>query len=166
MSLELYNKTNKIKELPRYNYNGKFKLKPEGTCAIKDYEEAFYKPFERIGVIVRRTVAQVPNDVEPEVQKILNEKVGEAPTLPALQAEEPTPEPVKEEIPEEVPVEEVVEEAPAEDKKEVKKYTEDDLKEMKMNDIKKLLEDAGVDLSKVQYKKDAYIEALLKAQEG
>lgn len=167
MSLELFNKTNKIKELPKYNYNGKFKLHPNATYPIKDYMEAFYKPFEKVGVVVRRNIVQVVDEVEPEVQKILNEKVGEAPTLPALQDEEPTPEPVKEEIPEEVPVEEVADEPVKEEPKEkVKKYTEDELKEMKMNEIKSLLEKAGVEVGKITYKKDEYIKALLEAQEG
>ena len=176
MSFELYNKSNKIKELPKYNYNGKFKLKPQQTYGIKDYMVAFYKPYAKVGVIVRRSVSDDVLDVEPEVKKILEESEKKPEPTPVVESsiEDKTVEVTAEETEDKdrVSVETVKEvedinKAPEveTEKEDVKKYTEEEIKGMKINDIKSILDDMNIDYSSVPYKKDAYVKALLDAQE-
>ena len=46
-----------------------------------------------------------------------------------------------------------------------RKYTEDEIKEMKINDIKEILDKLGVSYDSIPYKRDAYVKALMDAQE-
>lgn len=169
MGLELFNKTSRVKELPKYNYNGKFKLGPNMTYPIKDYMIPFYKPFERVGVIVRRS-ASVAEPVEPEVQKILSENVVEDEKPEVVQdlketvVEEPSDtvaevvEEVKVESSTEVPQEETTQES---DKK---IYTEEELREIKIEDMKVILDGYGVDYKSFPNKRATFVEAILNAQ--
>lgn len=169
MGLELFNKTSRVKELPKYNYNGKIKLGPNGTFPIQDYMRPFYKPFEKIGVIVRRSA--VIEEVEPEVQKILSESVPET-FIPEdnKKIEVPIKEENVESLVEESQTPEVnedkgsTEETIEEKDPERKIYTEEELKEIKIDDMKVILDGLGVNYKEFPNKRAAFVEAILNAQ--
>ena len=148
MKLELFNKTLRTKELPKYNYKGKFKLGPQETYPIEDYMRTFYQPYNRIGVIVRRAENDTNTEVEveKEVQEILNTEEPE-------KKEEAVQE-VEQEVTEEKESVEVV------DEEETKQYTASELNEMKMNDLKDLLAKMGLPAPS-KYNKKSYVKAVL-----
>jgi len=161
MGIVLFNKTTKAKELPKFRYNGKFILMPQKTYPIKDYMVNFYKPYERVGVVIQRVIDK-EDEIEEEVKKIIEEEeVKEV-------AEE-----IKSSVVEETPSVEVFEEESEEDQvteevadeNTIKKYTEAELDEIKIDEMKKILDDHGVDYSSFPNKRKVYIEAILKAQE-
>lgn len=175
MGLELFNKTSRIKELPKYNYNGKFKLGPNGTYPIKDYMIAFYKPYERIGVIIRHSqsaeeiiekeVKQVLEEVRKEEQSVVEEPVPVVKEPSPVIIEKENPEPVVEPAP--VVEEHKVEEIKADDINVdvvTTKYTEDTLNELKMDELKNILIGLGIDPQTIKYRKVEYVQAILDAQ--
>lgn len=105
--LELYNTTNDVKRIPKYKYNGKFVIPPHGSVRIEDEQAYFFKPYARIGIVVRK----LPEEV--------------AAHSPVVQEEVETVEPV-EEIVEPDTVEQVVQVGHDEDAGEMEEFVIDD----------------------------------------
>lgn len=167
MKLELFNSTNMVKQVPKYNYNGKIRIPAQGVYPIEEYMIAFYRPYARIGVYVRSV--EVPEDVEKEVEKIIPTP---EPVLVVaeeiLKQEESIPEVVEPEQPE-VAIETNTEGTSStlvegdKEKEEVKKYTEAELQELRVSELKDLAASMGIDLGDVK-KKAPYIEAIIAKQ--
>lgn len=174
MALELYNSTRRIKEVPKFNYTGKLVLKPTEVYGIEDYMYTFYKPYERIGVIIRNSPKQEEVQIEKEVEEVINasveqdqkEQVEEPKELGVedrfeggLETEQPKSEQVEqvEEVQKDVETVEVREETVSNGK-----YTKKQLNDMKMEELKEIIDKLGIKAPK--YKKDAYVKAILDAQ--
>lgn len=63
--LELYNTTNDVKRIPKYKYNGKYIIPPHGSVRIEDEQAYFFKPYARVGIVIRKPMGQV-QEIEPE----------------------------------------------------------------------------------------------------
>lgn len=156
MGLELFNKTNRIKDVPKFNYNGRIKLGPGKSYPIRDYMMTFYKPYERIGVIVRNSVSVETTSIEPEVKKVLDiiedeKKLNKAEDKIIEQVSK-LGESDKETI-----------DAAGNSKEEAIQdieLTKETLDEMKMNDLKKIMEEKGIPVPE-KYKKEEYVKAIL-----
>lgn len=164
MKLELFNSTNMVKQVPKYNYTGNVRIPAQGVYPIEEYMMAFYRPYARIGVYVRS--AEVQEEVEKEVEKIIPTPVDSPvkqeeviPEVPEIQESDKVEEPIietQEQSIEEVPTETEVKEG-------VKKYTEAELQELRVNELKDLAASMSIDLGDVK-KKAPYIEAILAKQ--
>ena len=53
MKMELYNTSSKVRVIPKYRYNGKYSLQPRQSVEIEDYMTMFFKPYSKVGVVVR-----------------------------------------------------------------------------------------------------------------
>ena len=53
MKLELYNTTDRVKTIPRFRYNGKYVLQPHQSVDIESYMTSFFKPYSKVGIVVR-----------------------------------------------------------------------------------------------------------------
>lgn len=51
--LELYNTTKDTKRIPKFNYNGKYVIKPHEAVDIQDDQAFFFKPYAKAGIVVR-----------------------------------------------------------------------------------------------------------------
>lgn len=142
--LELFNKTDRVKVLPKYNYEGQIRLAPSGTYSIEDYMKEFYKPYESIGITLRGSVESV--QTEPEVKKV-------------VESESVSEEIKKEDNTSDTKVEEV-----EDNKSEVKVYEKSELQDMKIDQMKDILKGRGVNTSKIPYKKAEYIKAIIDSQ--
>lgn len=194
MEMELYNTTDKTKVLPKFNYEGKMTMKPHESKKIEDYMGSFYKPYAKIGIVVRpitRMGTFKPSDVvEKEVKKVVEDakeikvaeiiKEPEIVEVPEEKTEDvvETVEPV-EEVKEETEVEDAVEEPVVEEISEIaetteesepevveetsKKLSEDDLKAMKVADLRALADEWQADLGEATKKADI-IKVLLDFQ--
>jgi hypothetical protein len=64
MKLELYNISGHERKVPYYNYGGYMLLKPEGTFSIEPEQADFYKPYARVGIVVRQAVSDVEEEFD------------------------------------------------------------------------------------------------------
>lgn len=53
MKMELYNTSNRVRVIPKYRYNGTYSLQPRQAVEIEDYMTTFFKPYSKVGVVVR-----------------------------------------------------------------------------------------------------------------
>ena len=60
--LELYNRSRYTAKVPRYRYNGQYVIKPGESQVIEDDQAPFFRPYSRIGVIIRRSNATINED--------------------------------------------------------------------------------------------------------
>lgn len=184
MNLELFNKTNMVKEVPKYNYNGKIRIPSLGTYPIKDYMVSFYKPYAKAGVTVR-AIAQ-EEEIEEEVKSVIEGSEPEIPNPELPKSEdngedkvneltsEDTVEEIKSEEGNTIPADEVEETTSSDTEEtssdeiiteEIKKvYTEVELQELKIADLKELAEGLGLTVEGDLKKKAPYIEAILASQ--
>lgn len=65
--LELYNTTNITRRIPRYNYRGTFVLRPHEAVSILDDQALFFKPYQTIGIVVRKKTVNAPDSGEIKV---------------------------------------------------------------------------------------------------
>ena len=156
MGIELYNKTRKIKEIPKYNYNGKFKLGPGKSYGISDYMVPFYKPFERIGIIIRNNITEVGSDpVEPEVKKVLEEfnenKGADVKSAPDKKEDK---------------IQETSSNEKIEGSDKVKKYSNEEIESMNIDEMKAVLDSFGVDYSKFSNRRRNFEDAIKEAQKS
>lgn len=183
MGAELYNKTNTVKLLPKFNYKGKFRLYPGKSHAIEDYMVNFYKPFEKIGVTIRHTVNKpvIEDEVEkviervdviPEIKKDLNTTnsaesvdIEEVVSTESEKREEALREVIEKEAKEhekefETPNTDVVDE-PA---NQIKIYTEEELEGLKISDMKDILNERNVSYAGLPNKRSEYVSLILSTQ--
>lgn len=149
MKLELYNTTDRVKQIPKYRYAGKFTLQPKSAVDIEDFMAEFFAPYAQSGVVVRA-----------KVDAVVDEKVEEVVKPEKVEEPDKVEEPVKvEEHTVEEKVETVEETADTEKTKE-KKYTKESLSEMNMNDLRDLASSIGIDTNNIR-KKNTLIDAIL-----
>lgn len=166
MKVELYNNTNRVKEVPKFNYEGKVRILPEGIYPIQDYMIPFYRPFAKVGVIVRACAIQ--DEIEKEVADQLSkgdevEKKTITDKSITQEKSEVDNEGKKEEIiPDEVvkPVENIT--AQTEESKKI--YTESELQDFKVAELKEIAKNLGIELEDDLRKRAPYIEAILAKQ--
>lgn len=65
MKMELYNTSNRVRVIPKYRYNGTYSLQPRQAVEIEDYMTTFFKPYSKVGVVVR-----VKRVLEPVVDEV------------------------------------------------------------------------------------------------
>jgi hypothetical protein len=70
--LELYNTTDRVRRVPKYHYAGEFVLKPRSAVDIEDFMADFYKPWGRIGIVVR---VRTHDNPKPKVSTSYNDAV-------------------------------------------------------------------------------------------
>lgn len=138
MSLELYNTTNKTKIVPKYRYNGKYKLEPYQSVDIEDFAAKFFEPWQKIGVVVR-----VKKD---SITEIKQEEIIE-----------PVIEPIKVDVVEEPIIEHDSVEA-VEDTK--ISYTSEELQLKSLKELKEIAEGLGIELEDAR-KKTSVIDAII-----
>lgn len=183
MGAELYNKTNTVKLLPKFNYKGKFRLYPGKSHSIEDYMVSFYKPFEKIGVTIRHTIDKsiIEKEVEkvienisvtPEIKKDLNTPnsaesvdIEEVVSAESEEREEALREVIEKEAEErekefETPNTDVVEEPT----NQVKVYTEEELEGLKISDMKGILNSRNVSYAGLPNKRSEYVSLILSTQ--
>jgi hypothetical protein len=187
--VELYNTTNRVRVIPKYRYNGKYTLAPHQSVDIEDFAADFFKPWSKVGIVVRAKVGITPTEGEGKV-----DESGDSVEVPAdpvdlsvdglteepASVEEPVDE--KEEVGEskeqEVPVESVdsaeqaaepVEadaetEAPVEDEAsvvETARYTEEELMEKPIKDLKELATSLNIEIKDAR-KKEPIVKSILE----
>ena len=95
--LELYNTTNDVKRIPKYKYNGKYVIPPHGSVKIDEEQAYFFKPYARVGIVVRRVVGGEVSVVEQE-KNTVPQSINEEPTEKVGNSVEETAEDTMEEI--------------------------------------------------------------------
>lgn len=181
--LELYNMTNDVKRIPKFNYDGKFVIKPHEAVDIQDDQAFFFKPYAKVGIVVR-----CKKDPEPRKPETVTIRTGNAvqggfidvglgggvekETLSSPTYEET--EPVKEvevvETPAEVVTEPVVEESTPAETETVEApvlpvYTEEQLSEMNREQLREAAKTLGLDASTMGRKQDIKDLILFKQNE-
>jgi hypothetical protein len=170
MEMELYNTTDKTKVIPKFNYEGKMTMGPHESKKIEDYMGTFFKPYARVGIVVRPVARvgsfKIGDKVEPEVEEVIKEDVTSNQSIvdEVKTGEEPIPE--KEDMAESTAVEEpeVKEEETVEEVKESeKKYSKDKLSSMSVKNLRLLADTMGADVSQYNKKADI-VKALIDFQ--
>ena len=142
--LELYNTTKEVKSIPKYRYNGTYTLMPYKSVDIEEEQAYFFKPYSRIGVVVRCKANRgtepsvVVEEVasEPEVVDEVSETVFEAPDEEVVEA-----------------VEEVSQTV----------FTEEDFVDKSLSELKDMAESIGLDVSDCR-RKNQVIELIKNSQ--
>ena len=67
--LELFNINNYTIEVPKYGYEGKYKIPGRDFVNIEDGTAEFFKPYSVIGAVVRKKVIQTENKLGDSVIK-------------------------------------------------------------------------------------------------
>ena len=142
--LELYNTTKEVKSIPKYRYNGTYTLMPYKAVDIEEEQAYFFKPYSRIGVVVR---CKANRGAEPSV---VVEEVASEPDL----ADE-----VSETV-FEAPDEEVVE---AVEEVSQTVFTEEDFVDKSLSELKDMAESIGLDASDCR-RKNQVIELIKNSQ--
>lgn len=155
MKFELYNTTNKVKTVPKYRYNGVYMLKPYGTVDIEEFTTSFFKPYSKIGVVVRAKIETVESS---EAEKSIGEEQ-------KADEENETKEVVKEVKVEDVSIKEdiSVETESEEPVVVTTAYSEDELYEKNMKELKEIASSMNLDITDTR-KKDVLVKAILDAQ--
>ena len=142
--LELYNTTKEVKSIPKYRYNGTYTLMPYKAVDIEEEQAYFFKPYSRIGVVVRCKANRgaepsvVVEEVvsEPDVADEVSETVFEAPDEEVVEA-----------------VEEVSQTV----------FTEEDFVDKSLSELKDMAESIGLDASDCR-RKNQVIELIKNSQ--
>ena len=142
--LELYNTTKEVKSIPKYRYNGTYTLMPYKSVDIEEEQAYFFKPYSRIGVVVRCKANRgaepsvVVEEVvsEPDVADEVSETVFEAPDEEVVEA-----------------VEEVSQTV----------FTEEDFVDKSLSELKDMAESIGLDASDCR-RKNQVIELIKNSQ--
>lgn len=165
MKVELYNNTDRVKEVPKFNYEGKVRINPEGVYPIQDYMIPFYRPYARIGIIIRACAIQ--DEIEKEVASQLSAEKSEPEKVEVKKVQEVEEKKEKEEE-ESVPIQEEnseeSKEVTVEEKPQRKIYTELELQDYRVAELKEISENIGIILEGDIKKKAPYIEAILAKQ--
>ena len=143
--LELYNTTKEVKSIPKYRYNGTYTIMPYKSVDIEEEQAYFFKPYSRIGVVVR---CKANRGTEPSV---VVEEVASEPE-------------VADEVSEtvfEAPDEEVVEDTVEEVSQTV--FTEEDFVDKSLSELKDMAESIGLDASDCR-RKNQVIELIKNSQ--
>lgn len=170
--LEIYNTTNRVRKVPKFRYAGQYTILPKSAIDIEDYMADFYKPWARIGVVVRMKAGKNPAPIESKlasdaVSFTENDKSGTpVNTVPITQevkiiGEEKT-EPVAgtaEETVEESAEQEVQKAEESAESKEIS-YTMDALIEKGMQELKEIAASLNV-VPEDTRKKSSYAEAII-----
>lgn len=167
MNVELYNKTAMVKEVPKYGYNGKIKINPGETHPIKDYMIAFYRPYAKIGVVVRGVLNKEDAEtvVTPDVEDVeVNNQITEHVVEEASESHDESDGTVEGNNGTVEVVSESAEEVIEEEAVTTVKYLEKDLLELKLDELKKIAKEIGADVDDSVRKKATVIEAILKKQ--
>lgn len=178
MGAELYNKTNTVKLLPKFNYKGKFKLYPGKPYPIEDYMVSFYRPYEKIGVAIRYAVSKslIEAEVEKVIDSINTENLNKSNSAESVNIDEviSTEDEEREEA-----LREVIEKEAEEREKEletpnidvvdeptnqVKIYSEEELEGLKISDMKNILNTRNVSYSGLPNKRSEYVSLILSTQ--
>lgn len=70
--LELYNTTDRVRRVPKFHYAGQYTIKPKTAIDIEDYMADFYKPWARVGLVVR---VRSKNNPKPDESKNVNDAI-------------------------------------------------------------------------------------------
>lgn len=160
MKVELYNNTDRVKEVPKFNYEGKVRINPEGVYPIQDYMIPFYRPYARIGIIIRACAIQ--DEIEKEVASQLSAEKSEPEKVQEVEEKKEKEEEVS--VLTQVENLEKTEEVPVEEKPQRKIYTELELQDYRVAELKEISENMGIILEGEIKKKAPYIEAILAKQ--
>lgn len=160
MKVELYNNTDRVKEVPKFNYEGKVRINPEGVYPIQDYMIPFYRPYARIGVIIR--AYDVQDEIEKEVASQLSAEKSELEKVQEVEEKKEKEEEAS--VSTQVENIEKKEETPVEEKPQRKIYTELELQDYRVAELKEISENMGIILEGEIKKKAPYIEAILAKQ--
>lgn len=160
MKVELYNNTDRVKEVPKFNYEGKVRINPEGVYPIQDYMIPFYRPYARIGVIIR--ACDVQDEIEKEVASQLSAEKSELEKVQEVEEKKEKEEEAS--VSTQVENIEKKEETPVEEKPQRKIYTELELQDYRVAELKEISENMGIILEGEIKKKAPYIEAILAKQ--
>ena len=118
--LELFNINNYTIEVPKYGYEGKYKIPGRDFVNIEDGTAEFFKPYSVIGAVVRKKVIQTENKLGDSVIKPVETVTEKEATV----VEETSP--VVEDVPEKVSEEVLVEDS-VKTESEEPEYTEESL---------------------------------------
>lgn len=164
--LELYNMTSEIRRIPMFRYNGKYELQPFESVDIEDSTAYFFKPYARVGVVVRcKKVAPAveaekrDSDVLKSSEDLQKElKQGEQVSDNSVTHEQANAVPqlsegVKEPVSGEIKVEQHSIDAN-------KIYTETELENMGLNELKEIAASMNL-VEAVDMKKKADVRALI-----
>lgn len=173
--LELYNTTSDVKRIPKYKYNGKFIIPPHGFVRIEDEQAYFFKPYVRVGIVIRKSVTdtkekkeekEIKNTVKEDVKETKEVKVEENPVEEVKEKQEESKEfETKEEKKVEVITDDVNSSPEYSDvAKPVHTYTEEELQEKNLSQLREIASDLGTDASTIR-KKDEIRKMILKKQE-
>lgn len=181
--LELYNTTNDVKRIPKYKYNGKYIIPPHGSVRIEDEQAYFFKPYARVGIVIRKPMGQVkviePETVEEvvpvvdepvenievkdETEDVLGSSENESESVPVEEMEEleidsNNAEDTFEEMEDigsiELETVPVEQEEIEEIESEQPKYTAEDLEDMNINKLRAIARELGIDITGIRKKKE------------
>ena len=158
--VELFNSTNEIRRIPRYRYDGKYVLGPKESVEINSDQAFFFKPYAKIGVLVRNVISE-NKEPKKEVENV--EVVKEDKEEKETESKEVNFVEVKTEntesgvVNETEKVEEITSEPveAVETPNETTGYTEESLAGKKAVELRTIAESLGIDttgLSKIQLK--------------
>lgn len=179
--LELYNTTKDIKRIPKFNYNGKFVIRPHEAVDIPDDQAFFFKPYAKTGIVVRCKKDATPRKPETVVVNqggkatsgmldlgISNNTTVEtysSPSYPEPEVEVKTeiPEAVKSvvEVEPDIQIQVETEVVPSD----IHVYAEDELSEMSRDKLREVARTLGLDCDTMGRKKDIQERILNKQKE-
>lgn len=160
--LELYNTTDRVRIVPKYNYAGKYTLNPHSCVDIEDFSAKFFEPWRRVGVVVRAKISKASEPVhvvEEELKDVEETKVED------IKVEEESTSVETEDVAE---VTESVEDVPTElteDSDLVKRvYTKEELLDMNVKDLKDLAASLGIEIAEDVRRRAPIADEILKNQ--
>ena len=137
--LELFNINNYTIEVPKYGYEGKYKISGRDFVNIEEGTAEFFKPYSVIGAVVRKKVIQTENKLDDSVIKPVETVKEKEPIV----VEETSP--VVEDVPEKVSEEVVVEDS-VDNESEEPEYTAESLQYKNLFELREIADSMGIEV--------------------
>lgn len=162
MKMELYNTSSKVRVIPKYRYNGKYSLQPKQSVEIEDYMTMFFKPYSKVGVVVRvKRDCETNKSDESSVQEVVVDTENEdfIPTVTEESTDSSDNVTVESDISDNS--EDTEDTSVSETSDEEVKYTEESLSAMTIKELKVIAESLGVVIEDGR-RKDPIVKGILE----
>ena len=137
--LELFNINNYTIEVPKYGYEGKYRIPGRDFVNIEDGTAEFFKPYSVIGAVVRKKVIQTEDELGNSVIKPVETSVEKEPIV--VEETSPVVEDVPEKVSEEVFVEDSVNAGGEEPE-----YTAESLQYKNLFELREIADSMGIEV--------------------
>ena len=137
--LELFNINNYTIEVPKYGYEGKYRIPGRDFVNIEDGTAEFFKPYSVIGAVVRKKVIQTENKLGGSVIKPVETSAEKEPIV--VEETSPVVEDVPEKVSEEVLVEDSVNAGGEEPE-----YTAESLQYKNLFELREIADSMGIEV--------------------